>query len=285
MSENNQAHVTDYGDAFLSLLIEGASGGLDGGQSNVLGPLDDNFRESHVPPELQPEDVAEMIRSRLEGIQSGSHKVVFDSGYEWTDEISHSRARASSTVSSDARALEEDLMRGWQPVGEATWEVPAAQRRATFDQSDFSRYRQRPAWKCKHCEGVGWAEEDPCDGCGRYLPENYVPQARRQAREGDWLCGCCGNTNWEWRMQCNRCHSCRSDPLSAPQVAPPEAPVEEIVKQRLRKRLSTHPAGVFKDNDWVCVSCGNINWDWRVKCHQCASAKPFAKTRSVHLSS
>jgi hypothetical protein len=59
----------------------------------------------------------------------------------------------------------------------------------------------------------------------------------------------------------------------------PAAPVDEIVKQRLRKRLSTHPAGVFKDNDWVCVSCGNINWDWRVKCHQCAAAKPVVSEK------
>ena len=238
-----------------------------------------------------------MIRDRLENLQTAPQVSGLDVpygskdvGYEWGEE-GMGRPRASSTVSSETsaplRTFEEDLLRGWQPAGEAafSWEVPAPQRRATFDQSDFSRYRQRPAWKCRYCEGVGWAEEEPCDGCGRYLPENYV-QPRRMAREGDWLCECCGNTNWEWRTQCNRCHTCRTDPLGGLQ---PVAPVEEIVKQRLRKRLSTHPAGVFKDNDWVCVSCGNINWDWRVKCHQCASAKPFARSqqtsRSAHASS
>lgn len=200
------------------------------------------------------------------------------------EEATHepARQRASSTVSSTVSSMRGDG--SWQPVSDG-WAIPepaGATRRATFDQSDFARYRRRPAWKCKHCDGVGWSDEEPCEGCGRYLPENFhAPSTRvRISREGDWNCESCGNTNWEWRTQCNRCHTCRSSPTTSLTLsqdvaaAGPLAPVEEIVKQRLRKRLSTHPAGVFKDNDWVCVSCGNINWDWRVKCHQCACAKP-----------
>lgn len=201
------------------------------------------------------------------------------------------RQRAASTVSSATSSLrlnvDANLGKAWTGH-EESWALPEAfapSRRATFDESDFTRYRSRPAWKCKHCEGVGWSEEEPCDGCGRYLPENFqifsAPRVRA-TREGDWLCETCGNTNWEWRTQCNRCHNCRHEqisvaPLAQAPVPIPQAPVEDIVKQRLKKRLSTHPAGVFKDNDWVCVSCGNINWDWRVKCHQCASAKPVAE--------
>lgn len=195
------------------------------------------------------------------------------------------RQRASSTVSSATPSMhaheDPQTSKVW-PGMEDAWALPEAfaPRRATFDESDFHRYRRRPAWKCKHCEGVGWSEDDPCEGCGRFLPENFQvtsgPRGARIMREGDWLCESCGNTNWEWRTQCNRCHTCRNSQVFVPVVAP-TAPVEDIVKQRLRKRLSTHPAGVFKDNDWVCVSCGNINWDWRVKCHQCAAAKPVAE--------
>lgn len=195
---------------------------------------------------------------------------------EWTA-TQPARQRASSTVSSVGSSSVRVFDEGWQSV-EDTWAVPDGTRRATFDQSDFMRYRHRPAWKCKHCEGVGWSEEEPCDGCGRFLPENYAqPRGMRMMREGDWLCESCGNTNWEWRTQCNRCHTCRAGVAPVPEesVEPKVvAPVDDIVKQRLKKRLSTHPAGVFKDNDWVCTSCGNINWDWRVKCHQCAASKP-----------
>ena len=181
-------------------------------------------------------------------------------GYAEWEPATRDRAwsSVSSTASSSMRAFDEDLARGWQPVDEQSWQV-----------------RSRPVWKCKYCPGVGWAEEEPCDGCGRFLPENmYAATSRRMMpmREGDWICECCGNTNWEWRMQCNRCHTCRAGSVAAG--------VEGIVKQRLKKRLSTHPAGVFKDNDWVCVSCGNINWDWREKCHQCASGKPQPLTHT-----
>jgi hypothetical protein len=189
----------------------------------------------------------------------------------------------SSSATSSMRLVDEELFKEWQPV-ENNWAPPEANhvipaRRATFDDSDLGRYRRRPAWKCKHCEGVGWTELEPCDGCGRYLPENFqVHRPRPPMREGDWICSCCNNMNWEWRTQCNRCHTCR-DVERAPVVgdASPASiagGVDDIVKQRLKKRLSTHPAGVFKDNDWVCVCCGNINWDWRVKCHQCGTGKP-----------
>ena len=201
---------------------------------------------------------------------------------DW-ESVSH-----ASGSSSAYRVLDGDI---WQPVDQDRrtvafpWAPPEAlpARRATFDESDLMRYRRRPAWKCKHCEGVGWSEDAPCEGCGRYLPENVnfqaPPRPRPPAREGDWLCVCCGNTNWEWRTQCNRCHTCRdvptqADPTDADGGA--AAPMDDLVKQRLKKRLSTHPAGVFKDNDWVCVSCGNINWDWRTKCHQCSTGKPVA---------
>jgi len=114
------------------------------------------------------------------------------------------------------------------------------------------------------------------------------------SRSNDWACANCTNMNWEWRTQCNRCHACR-DPEEIAELERRarrggsrsrsrsndkggEKEVDDLVAQRLRKRLSTHPAGVFKDSDWVCVGCGNINWDWRTKCHQCQSGKPLKGT-------
>ena len=161
--------------------------------------------------------------------------------------------------------------------GEPSWDMwapPQQNRRATYDESDFSR--RRPAWKCKPCGGVAWSEDDPCEGCGRFL-QTTTRGGPPSMRAGDWQCTSCSNTNWEWRTQCNRCHTCRGE------VVADASPVNDLVKQRLKKRLSTHPAGVFKDNDWVCVCCGNINWDWRSKCHQCSTSKPVAK--AFHKSS
>ena len=187
----------------------------------------------------------------------------------------------NTTRSRTSSYAEEDMYPNWSSSNDVDclneWGYVSG-RRATFDESDFNRYRDpMPVWKCKFCPGVGWSETDPCDTCGRFLPVHHWRGGGLFPRPGDWMCTLCGNTNWEWRTQCNRCHTCR-DPgevggdLSLPAILPTEG----IVKQRLRKRLSTHPAGVFKDNDWVCVCCGNINWDWRSKCHQCGGGKPTA---------
>jgi hypothetical protein len=139
----------------------------------------------------------------------------------------------------------------------------------------FESYIFEPAWYCGVCpEGVGWTADSACTSCGEY--PYYT---------SDWICSQCQNVNWDWRSQCNRCHTCRdvystTASTYAPSLAVSQSTsprnVDSIVKHRLKKRLSTHPAGVFKDRDWVCVCCGNINWDWRTKCHQCRSEKPIA---------
>eukprot|EP01083_Nonionella_stella_P038882 105711_1 len=32
--------------------------------------------------------------------------------------------------------------------------------------------------------------------------------------------------------------------------------------------------GRFKESDWCCPMCGNINWDWRQHCNKCSTPKP-----------
>ena len=195
----------------------------------------------------------------------------------------------NSTRSRASSCFDEDLLPNWAVGSDMNslneWGYVQG-RRATFDESDFNRYRDPvPVWKCRFCLGVGWSERDPCDTCGRFLPVHQWNGGGLFPRPGDWVCTICANTNWEWRTQCNRCHTCKdttSDLLSgALDPSQNMLPKEGIVKQRLRKRLSTHPAGVFKDNDWVCVCCGNINWDWRSKCHQCGGGKPTVSSSSA----
>ena len=188
----------------------------------------------------------------------------------------------NSTRSRASSYAEDDMLQHWAPTNEFQDPYDLGYvhgRRATFDESDFNRYRDpMPVWKCRHCPGVGWAETDSCDTCGRFLPMHHWRSGGLFPRPGDWICTLCSNTNWEWRAQCNRCHTCKDSGDVNGDILPGTMSGNDgIVRQRLRKRLSTHPAGVFKDNDWVCVCCGNINWDWRSKCHQCGGGKPTAQ--------
>lgn len=46
------------------------------------------------------------------------------------------------------------------------------------------------------------------------------------------------------------------------------------VKDCNKRRGKTTRGFTFKDTDWMCPSCGNINWDWRQHCNKCNSKKP-----------
>ena len=36
-----------------------------------------------------------------------------------------------------------------------------------------------------------------------------------------------------------------------------------------KKGLYGYPIGLFKENDWKCVHCNNINFSWRNECNRC----------------
>lgn len=42
------------------------------------------------------------------------------------------------------------------------------------------------------------------------------------------------------------------------------------------------PAGLFKQGDWTCTVCGNVNWERRSTCNKCQNPKPnLASTDEV----
>lgn len=44
------------------------------------------------------------------------------------------------------------------------------------------------------------------------------------------------------------------------------------------------PAGLFKQGDWTCTVCGNVNWERRTTCNKCQNPKPnLASTDEVRL--
>lgn len=44
------------------------------------------------------------------------------------------------------------------------------------------------------------------------------------------------------------------------------------------------PAGLFKQGDWTCTLCGNVNWERRSTCNKCQNQKPnVANTEEVGL--
>jgi hypothetical protein len=164
----------------------------------------------------------------------------------------------------------EEMNRDWAPIDSYLTHHNGLIYREMYDGSQAFEAIIDDAPPGYRSRGATYDESDFMNHRAQYWPGQ---------RPGDWICPCCYNTNWEWRMQCNRCHTCKDLEMVA------NVPVEAIVRHRMKKRLSTHPAGVFKDNDWVCIGCGNINWDWRIKCHQCGTGKPTISTAATSVNS
>merc|ERR1712190_405487 len=74
------------------------------------------------------------------------------------------------------------------------------------------------------------------------LPMAPVVARPSNMKQGDWMCGSCGNHNFASRVECNRCHQLRPG---------------------------------FKHGDWVCrdATCRNHNFKSRTECNKCNAPK------------
>ena len=87
--------------------------------------------------------------------------------------------------------------------------------------------------------------------------ESSVSKKAPPKRAGDWKCSECNNSNFAWRISCNRCTS-------------PKPPSEIL---RIHVSL-IGPPGFYRDGDWQCFSCRNVNFKRRDNCKRCGAKKP-----------
>ncbi|KAH8307635.1 hypothetical protein KR044_006411 [Drosophila immigrans] len=100
-----------------------------------------------------------------------------------------------------------------------------------------------------------------------YAQDPIIDQQRRQRQKkwkpaiDNWVCELCRNSNFVWRLSCNRC-----------QVSKSEAVTNSVVggqgTWRLRKR------------DWTCGFCFNVNFWYRKKCNRCRAPKAELQSSS-----
>eukprot|EP00434_Breviolum_minutum_P006695 symbB.v1.2.005910.t2/scaffold347.1/size224350/5 len=80
-------------------------------------------------------------------------------------------------------------------------------------------------------------------------------------KAGDWTCPNCGDNVFAWRTQCNRCGY---DSVSGV-VAPPGT---------ANGGGGKGAGGFSRPGDWICPSCGDLNFASRENCRSCGHHKP-----------
>ncbi|GBG58823.1 hypothetical protein CBR_g224 [Chara braunii] len=114
-----------------------------------------------------------------------------------------------------------------------------------------------------------------CHGRGRGEPPSAGGKPWQQ--DGDWSCPnpSCGNINFAFRGQCNRCGTQRPGGSSGGGAGRGRGRTGPGTGGGGREgRGVGGPPGLFGPNDWPCPMCGNINWAKRTKCNICNTTKP-----------
>ena len=88
--------------------------------------------------------------------------------------------------------------------------------------------------------------------------------------KNNWECPHCKNLNFSKRIRCNRCH--RSKPSSLN---------KEFVDTRKFVKNLGGPPGLFREGDWACSKCDNINFAKRQCCNRCGKEKDSNDTVGV----
>jgi len=88
--------------------------------------------------------------------------------------------------------------------------------------------------------------------------------------KNNWECPNCKNLNFSKRIRCNRCHKNK-----------PSGSNKEFVDTRKFVKNLGGPPGLFREGDWACSKCDNINFAKRQCCNRCGKEKDSTDTVGV----
>jgi len=111
-----------------------------------------------------------------------------------------------------------------------------------------------------------------------YAQDPVIDQQRRQRQKkwkpaiDNWVCELCRNSNFVWRLSCNRCRVSKSEAITINNAS-------ASVSGSSSGSGSASANGGQQNNwrprkhDWTCGYCFNVNFWYRQKCNRCRAPK------------
>ncbi|XP_034486773.1 uncharacterized protein LOC117791196 [Drosophila innubila] len=103
-----------------------------------------------------------------------------------------------------------------------------------------------------------------------YAQDPVIDQQRRQRQKkwkpaiDNWVCELCRNSNFVWRLSCNRCRVSKSEAITINNASASSSAASANGGQN-----NWRP----RKHDWTCGYCFNVNFWYRQKCNRCRAPK------------
>lgn len=126
-----------------------------------------------------------------------------------------------------------------------------------------------------------------------YLNNSFLRRNRYTYKEGDWKCPNknCSNPNFAKRVICNLCGAKKPEIIEEPTIQdyhfsrlnkanhhsslpskhslPPVHHSSNHIQNNINSNPNHANQGLFKEGDWRCTKCFNVNFKWRRFCNRC----------------
>lgn len=107
--------------------------------------------------------------------------------------------------------------------------------------------------------------------CLDYITNNnYTRKNRYTYKEGDWKCPNknCSNPNFAKRFTCNLCGAQKPEVIEEPTIQDYHFSKINSINNAQSSQAGL-VQGLFKEGDWRCLRCHNVNFRWRKHCNRC----------------
>lgn len=132
-------------------------------------------------------------------------------------------------------------------------------------------------WNCPRCNDLQFARNVACRKC--YSPKPGIIAGDPNAKPGDWNCPACGDLQFARRDSCRQCHTPKPQPgmMAVQQQMGYAAYGFDASQIGGYQPYGTPPAISAPQKtggDWMCPSCGDLQFARRTECRQCNTPRP-----------